>query len=94
MGLHPRGASGLRGEHFAEHPPDHLPGGHAPAARGGFEFQGLPEGEQKGELNNFLVCAACIRRDRIEKRLHGITYHGGATNEVAGLRAEKSSKLA
>jgi hypothetical protein len=91
-GLHPGGASGLRGEHLAEQPPDHLAGGHAPAARGGFEFQGLPEGEQEGELNDFLVCAACVRRDRIEKRLHGITCHGGATDEVASFTGRKVLK--
>jgi hypothetical protein len=65
-GSRPRQGGGVRGEHFAEHSPDHLPRGHAAATGNGFQFQRLPEGQQEGKLNDFLVPPVRIGSDRIE----------------------------
>jgi hypothetical protein len=82
----------LRRQHLAEHAPNHLSGGHAPAACRGFQLQGLPEWKQEWKLNDFLVSPDSIGRNHVEKRLHGITCHGGreVTSFVTDLRAEES----
>jgi hypothetical protein len=45
----------LRSEHFTQKAPDHLPGRHAATSSDGFKLHCLPERQQEGKLNDFLV---------------------------------------
>jgi len=58
--------SGSHSQHLAEHSPDHLTRCHSPTPRNGFQFHSLPEREQEGELNDFLVHPVRVGSDRVE----------------------------
>ena len=71
LGLRVAVVSRAHRQHLADDPPEHLPGGHAPAAGGRFQFDRLPARQQQREFDHFLVDPGGVGRDPVDQRDEG-----------------------